>query len=193
MDQGSTPSRRFSWGQQRRRMDGRTNRVFPAETGSPSGGIIKNTEGDISMAWIHRLKNIDLETRTGDCASCGRVEVFKKKSEPGWRCRPEARRLGKIHQQRFMERRKGFSFPEIKISGCVFCGYSKCSWAIHFHHVYPSEKLFNIANQKKWIARHKEAMVAEMKKCIVVCANCHFEIHAGIIGQDAIENAPRAV
>jgi hypothetical protein len=58
---------------------------------------------------------------------------------------------------------------------CCICGYDKCDKALSFHHLDPSEKEFGIsARIKKW-----EVLVKEAKKCIMVCQNCHSEIHAG--------------
>jgi hypothetical protein len=55
-------------------------------------------------------------------------------------------------------------------------------WALHealeFHHKEVSSKDFGIPAKgytRSW-ARVKE----EIEKCVLVCANCHREIHAGI-------------
>ncbi|MBC8104509.1 MAG: HNH endonuclease [Cytophagales bacterium] len=57
---------------------------------------------------------------------------------------------------------------------CLRCGYDRCTAALEFHHREPKEKLFNLGKDnllKRW-----EAVVAEAKKCDLVCANCHREI-----------------
>lgn len=63
---------------------------------------------------------------------------------------------------------------------CCVCGYNKCNNALALHHLNPSEKEFSIskirANFVSW-----EKVVSELKKCVLVCHNCHSEIHAGII------------
>lgn len=63
---------------------------------------------------------------------------------------------------------------------CVICGYVKCNDALSLHHLDPSKKDFGFggirANPKKW-----DDLVNELRKCILVCANCHFEIHAGVL------------
>ena len=62
---------------------------------------------------------------------------------------------------------------------CVCCGYSRCDDALEFHHIDSEEKDFAMgsirANPKNW-----EAAVEELRKCVLVCANCHREIHAGL-------------
>jgi hypothetical protein len=49
---------------------------------------------------------------------------------------------------------------------------------LHFHHVDPSTKAFTVT-----MARGKSlaAYRAEAAKCVLVCANCHGEIEAGLI------------
>lgn len=65
-------------------------------------------------------------------------------------------------------------------SMCQVCGYNKCNDALDLHHIDPTKKSFSIgsimAKPKKW-----EASIAEFKKCILLCANCHREYHAGMI------------
>jgi len=58
---------------------------------------------------------------------------------------------------------------------CEHCGYSKCVGALHFHHLDPKEKDFGIAS--KGYTRSWEKVKIELDKCILVCANCHSEIH----------------
>ena len=58
--------------------------------------------------------------------------------------------------------------------GCSRCEYKKCPWALQFHHIDPAAKLFNIGNATQLVGRQK--LKDEMRKCIIVCANCHAEI-----------------
>lgn len=58
---------------------------------------------------------------------------------------------------------------------CKICGYNKCLKALDFHHINPKEKEFNISyfiNAKSW-----ETIKEELDKCILLCANCHRELH----------------
>lgn len=63
---------------------------------------------------------------------------------------------------------------------CCVCGYNKCNKSLALHHINPSEKEFSLgairACPVKW-----ETIVQELKKCILVCHNCHGEIHAGVL------------
>ena len=61
---------------------------------------------------------------------------------------------------------------------CELCGYSRCIEALEFHHRKDSLKNFGIS--KKGYTRSWIAVRAEIEKCMLVCANCHREIHAGV-------------
>lgn len=48
---------------------------------------------------------------------------------------------------------------------------------LHFHHVEPTEKSFVLSSSTtKALATYRE----ELTKCVLVCANCHGEIEAGL-------------
>jgi 5-methylcytosine-specific restriction endonuclease McrA len=74
---------------------------------------------------------------------------------------------------------------EYKGGKCIYCGYSKCSRALSFHHVNPSEKSFGIS--ARGITRSWEKTRRELDKCVLVCSNCHAEIH------DNIRQLPRVI
>jgi hypothetical protein len=57
-----------------------------------------------------------------------------------------------------------------KERGCVDCGFNKHPAALHFDHLPGQGKWYNIADM---LYRSPEAILAEIKKCEVVCANCH--------------------
>lgn len=63
---------------------------------------------------------------------------------------------------------------------CVICGYNKSISALDFHHKNPEEKLFGIAVGSKLKFSYQK-LLEETKKCVLVCSNCHHEIHDGII------------
>ncbi len=67
---------------------------------------------------------------------------------------------------------------EYKGGKCEICNYSKCDRALSFHHVNPKEKSFGVA--AKGFTRSWDKIKAEIDKCILLCANCHMEVHEGI-------------
>lgn len=67
---------------------------------------------------------------------------------------------------------------EYKGGKCIKCGYDRCITALEFHHLEPNKKDFTIS---KNVNHSFEKIRKELDKCILVCANCHREIHEGII------------
>jgi len=63
---------------------------------------------------------------------------------------------------------------------CQCCGYNKCQEALELHHLNPEEKEISFgsirANPISW-----PKIVEELKKCVLVCSNCHKEIHSKTI------------
>lgn len=62
---------------------------------------------------------------------------------------------------------------------CCICQYDRCNQALEFHHLNPNDKKFGISS----VARDKPLyiLIQEIKKCILVCSNCHREIENGLI------------
>ena len=73
--------------------------------------------------------------------------------------------------------RRSMKLQAIKLLGgkCCKCGYNKCVDALEFHHQNPYEKEFKLGsgNTMSWKEYKAEAL-----KCILVCSNCHKEIHS---------------
>lgn len=65
---------------------------------------------------------------------------------------------------------------ELAGGACNECGYNKCQESLVFHHIDRNRKKFGIAGTS--FATKK--IVKETKKCILLCQNCHAEIHAEI-------------
>lgn len=57
---------------------------------------------------------------------------------------------------------------------CKQCGYNKNPAALSFHHVDPADKDPNFAKMKFWSF---DKIKEELDKCVLVCMNCHAEIH----------------
>lgn len=66
---------------------------------------------------------------------------------------------------------------EYKGGKCEKCGYDKYDGALEFHHLDPSKKDFAISKKK---ARYIDKLKPELDKCILLCSNCHRELHGGI-------------
>lgn len=81
------------------------------------------------------------------------------------------------------DKRPLYKLELLKLAGgkCCICGYDKCSSALEFHHINPQDKDFSIST---FMIRSKgtlELALGEIKKCVLLCSNCHREFHAGLI------------
>jgi hypothetical protein len=57
---------------------------------------------------------------------------------------------------------------------CRICGYDKCPAALDFHHPNRTAKDFVISSKASWWT-----IEPELRKCELLCATCHREVHAG--------------
>lgn len=59
---------------------------------------------------------------------------------------------------------------------CECCGYDKNIAALQFHHKNPEEKLFTL-DARTIERKHDDEIIKEFNKCILLCSNCHMELH----------------
>lgn len=65
---------------------------------------------------------------------------------------------------------------EYKGGKCEICGYNKNLAVLNFHHIDSNKKSFNIDG--RLLANKKmEDLIDESDKCMLLCANCHQELH----------------
>jgi len=96
------------------------------------------------------------------------VEIIKRK-----KLSKEEYKKSKSKNVISWRKRKKIELVEYKGGKCEKCGYDKCIHALEFHHKDPSEKDFTISG-KSWSF---ERLKKEVDKCIMVCSNCHKELH----------------
>lgn len=63
---------------------------------------------------------------------------------------------------------------------CCFCK-EDCQACLDWHHKRPSNKSFSIGSVKGKNRVSKARVLAEIKKCRLICSNCHRKLHKGII------------
>ena len=67
---------------------------------------------------------------------------------------------------------------------CQECGYDRYLGNLSFHHI--GEKSFSLDNGA---FRNKiQGVIAEARKCVVYCHNCHGEFHGGVISDRTTEH-----
>lgn len=112
---------------------------------------------------------------------CTKCKKDKKESDFSWwkprrrlcyqckECRAKIKaQKGKKNKERAIE---------IKGGACSICGYCRCYKALEFHH--KDEKTYDISKllKKSWKLNEKK-ILQELDKCMLVCSNCHREIHS---------------
>lgn len=87
------------------------------------------------------------------------------------------------HYQRVKDRRNELYewYRSIKesLGGCVKCGENTII-CLDFHHQDPKEKEYNIVTMANR-GFSKENILKEIKKCVILCSNCHRKLHAGLL------------
>lgn len=108
-----------------------------------------------------------------ECKKHGETE-FVLRNDGRYRCK-------KCSVEAVQKRRDELKRMAVEYKGgkCEICGYDKYVGALEFHHLNPEEKEFGIG--AKGYTRSFEKVKNELDKCIMVCSNCHKEIHSGII------------
>jgi 5-methylcytosine-specific restriction endonuclease McrA len=109
---------------------------------------------------------------TGHCPTHG-ITRFRRRADGGWRCL-------QCRADAVMARRRSVKAILVAEAGgaCALCGYTRSVTALQFHHVDPASKEFHIAY--RGVTRAIAAARAEAAKCVLLCANCHAEVEAGI-------------
>jgi len=116
----------------------------------------------------------------GDVREDGYVWVGKRYDREGekgdWRS-PEA--YEKYKERNRIKKKKKYDqiaslVNKYKLErGCAHCGYKDEPVALDFHHENREDKIINVSSHWKTSWKQYEKMKEEMKKCIVLCSNCH--------------------
>jgi hypothetical protein len=107
-----------------------------------------------------------------NCSSCGESDPSKFYGKQKIRCKS-------CHNKDCTPYKQGYKQQMVEYLGgkCIICGYSKYLGALQFHHKNPEEKDPNYTAMRNWSFERKKI---ELDKCVLLCANCHAEVHAGI-------------
>jgi transposase len=142
---------------------------------------------DRSQATVrHWLREYSLRVRRGRepkvqdirevqrwCATHGVTTFVRYGPDDHLRCRL-------CRRQRVSDRRRRVKEILVAEAGgaCRLCGYDRSVAALHFHHIDREQKAFGLA--LRGVARSLERCRAEARKCVLLCANCHAEVEAGL-------------
>jgi hypothetical protein len=89
-------------------------------------------------------------------------------------------RCGRCNSEAVAGRRQRVKETLVREAGgtCLLCGYGRYAGALHFHHVDPATKTFALSS--RGLARSLAKARREVSKCVLLCANCHAEVEAGL-------------
>jgi len=117
-----------------------------------------------------------LRSQCKDCHNSYYRQYFSNKANM-------AKQIARVYKDKKQYRWK---FGEFKTKlGCAVCGYNKCDRSLHFHHKDPSKKQLLLSRARS-MSLSKSKLEKEIKKCILLCANCHGEVEEGILDVSSI-------
>lgn len=108
------------------------------------------------------------------CTICGSPLKGKQKKFCSFSCKNKSFQSYHAQQARGLKRKNTLVK---KLGGyCSLCGYGKNLSALTFHHTNPRKKSFKLDIRS--LSNRKQSRIdSEIKKCILLCQNCHSEIH----------------
>ena len=111
-----------------------------------------------------------------NCIKCNTELTGLQKKFCSKECKGKAHQYNSYLAQQERGLSRKISFVK-KLGGqCSVCGYKKNVSALDFHHVDPSTKKFQL--DLRVLSNNKLSVLEEeLNKCILVCSNCHREIH----------------
>jgi hypothetical protein len=109
-----------------------------------------------------------------------------------WSRRFFARREGGFRRSKcntvaVSERRREVKRRLVQEAGgcCRICGFAEHPSALQFHHVDSAAKEFHLGHQG--VTRSIARMRAEAEKCVLLCANCHALVEAGVMNVSGVD------
>ncbi len=126
-----------------------------------------------SRVWIDgKLRSLQRRKFCLDCSPFGSGNTSKYLGQGVNEKRRRKTEADRRWQQKARKERKQ-KLIDLLGGQCSKCGYKRCNAALDFHHL--EDKNFGISNFG--LCRSWEKLVKEVKKCILLCKNCHTEMH----------------
>lgn len=109
-----------------------------------------------------------------NCKICGKKLKGKQTLYCSILCKNKAHQSYKAQKNRGLHRKIELV---TELGGqCSVCGYKKNLAALTFHHKDPNKKEFKL-DMRSLSNRKLSRINDELRKCILVCNNCHAELH----------------
>lgn len=115
------------------------------------------------------------ENNPPPCRICGRDIPSEKRKHGVTFCSDVCRKkASQQSSERSRQQKRDTLWKYKEKQGCSKCGYNKFGGSLDFHHLDPSTKKFSIV-VSRW-ASDSLAVEEEIKKCVLLCKNCHYEL-----------------
>jgi transposase len=90
-------------------------------------------------------------------------------------------RCARCNTEAVSERRRQVKALLVAEAGgaCMTCGFDSYAGALQFHHRDPASKSFEVSRQG--VTRSLARLRQEARKCVLLCANCHAMVEAGLL------------
>lgn len=109
-----------------------------------------------------------------NCIICNKKLTNRQKLFCSTKCKNIKHQNYKSQSERGKLRRS--EFINLKGGKCLICGYNKNNAALSFHHTEDNDKEFKLSI-RECSNNSIETLLKELEKCILLCANCHMELH----------------
>ena len=127
--------------------------------------------------WLkkYNLQTIRTINKESELKLCPKCNISKPKSE-FYQSKKSSSYCKSCIVQSNLERQRNTKSLAVEYKGgkCSICGYSKSMAALEFHHINPNEKDKDYFNMRGGLSPN---LKTELDKCVLLCANCHREIH----------------
>lgn len=110
------------------------------------------------------------------CIKCNKLLTGLQKKYCSIKCKSKTHQYNSYEAQQKRGLKRKIQLISKKGGKCEKCGYSNNIAALQFHHRDPSSKKFQL--DMRSLSNRKEVVILkELKKCDLLCANCHLETH----------------
>jgi transposase-like protein len=108
-----------------------------------------------------------------DCARHGRT-AFILEGRGYYRCK-------RCRSEQVMRHRRRLKEVLVAEAGgaCALCGYDRHLGALQFHHLDPRSKRLHVS--QNGITLSLDTIREEVRKCVLLCSNCHAEVEGGVV------------
>jgi predicted nucleic acid-binding Zn ribbon protein len=112
------------------------------------------------------------------CVECGKPLSGNQKKFCSPTCRDKSpKKRERVRASRGTKTQKAKVYYVLLRGGCCQeCGYHKNIASLCFHHLDPSKKTLSL-NCGVLSSTEESVVVAELKNCVLLCHNCHSELH----------------